>query len=243
MHHAHRHFASIESTHTYVATHAAQLEDGTIVTADEQTAGVGRAGRAWISGRGDSLLLTMLLKRAMEPADAQLITPLLALAVRRLLAGLSVAAAIKWPNDVTVGGKKIAGMLSAAAYVRDAMSFVVASVGLNVRQGEEALAAIDIPATSIFAETGIHVDPASLCEPLVDRFDELYARFARDGFSAIVGEWRGAQTLAGRAIRLNVGAASVEGVVTAFGDDGGIELALISGEKKTYYSGEVVSVR
>ena len=242
MDHTHRHFPSIDSTHAYAMQHADELSQGTLVTAEVQTDGVGRAGRTWVSGRGDSLLLSLVLKDATDPDAAKLITPLMALATIRTLAEYGVEARIKWPNDIIVRGKKIAGILSTSSYVRDAIAHVVVSIGLNVSQKVETLAAIDIPATSLAIETGTERALDALLEPLIAQFDALYEVFKAEGFSSLLTEWRAAQLLMGKKIGLKLGNEQVEGVVTAFGEDGTVELALMNGTTKRYQMGEVVKV-
>lgn len=242
MEHVRVHFVEIDSTHAYALAHADELAQGTIVTADVQTDGVGRAGRMWVSGKGDSLLLSLVLKDAQDPDAAKLITPLMALAALRTLAEYGVTARIKWPNDVIVAGKKLAGILSTSAYVGDAIAYVVVSIGLNVTQKAETLAAIDIPATSLGIESGTERAPDALLEPLITKFDALYETFRAKGFAPLLTEWRAAQLLMGKKVGLKLGNEQVEGEVTAFGGDGTIELTLSNGEKKAYQMGEVVKV-
>ncbi len=242
MHHTRLHFPSIDSTHAYALAHADELAQGAIITADVQTDGVGRAGRTWVSGESDSLLLSLVLKDATDPDAAKLLTPIMALAALRLLAEFGVEARIKWPNDVIVRDKKCAGILSTSAYVGDAIAHVVVSIGLNVTQKTDALAAIDIPATSLGVETGAERTPDALLEPLMAQFDALYEAYNEEGFAPLLTEWRAAQLLMGKKVGLKLGNEQVEGEVTAFGDDGTIELTLSNGEKNAYQMGEVVKV-
>ena len=240
--HTHLHFPSIDSTHLYALREAEHLAEGAVVTADFQTAGKGRFDRAWISQPGDSLLLSFVLKPAIDPADAALITPILALAVAELLKDRGITALIRWPNDVVVGEKKIAGILAESSFVGNALSFVVASVGVNVNQTMETLAAIDRPATSIFAEAGAHRDPAELLTPLLAHFDALYATFLSRGFAPLVERWREKQALAGKQIRLRVGDEDHDGEVTTFNPDGSITLTDVHGKCRSFLAGEVTYV-
>jgi len=242
MKHHYINFESIASTHKYAIEKAISLDDGTVITADFQTEGIGRFDRKWISEKGDSLLVSIVIKRPMDPDDAKLMTPLLSLAVTKLLADYKINALIKWPNDVIVDGKKIAGILSTSSIEGDMTSFVIASVGININQRQEALEKIDIPATSIFHETCVQTRPQSLLQPLLSYFDDLYESFLGEGFSSIFKEWRSKQILIGKKICLVVGNEEVEGCVTSFKNDGAIEIETKDGSKKYFQAGEVIKI-
>ena len=240
--HTHLHFTEIDSTHLYALREAERLPDGTVVTADFQTAGKGRFDRSWITSAGDSLLLSLILKPKTDPDHVALLTPLLALAITELLEEIGVRTMIRWPNDVVVSDKKIAGILAESSFSGSALQHAVVSVGLNVNQENNALAAIDRPATSLFAETGAHKAPAELLSPLLAHFDALYETFLSQGFAPLAEQWRRKQMLAGKRIRLQVGNELHEGTVTAFNADGSLTLADARGRETSFHAGEATSV-
>lgn len=109
--------------------------EGTIVTADVQTAGKGRRGRSWESQNGTSLLFSILLRPEMEPDKAPQITLLMAMAVARVVfEWMHLEARIKWPNDVVVNKKKVCGILTEMQLKGSAIDFVVVGTGVNVNQ-------------------------------------------------------------------------------------------------------------
>lgn len=148
---------------------------GTLVVAGRQTRGRGRAGHAWISPEG-GLYLSLLLDR--PPLERDLLAPpiVAALAVRAALAGVGIEARIKWPNDVLVGRRKIAGAIGEVLE-----RLIDLGIGINVNVEVDALPE-DVRglATSVHRETGRAHDPAALARALVD---ELAAR---------IGRWRAA---------------------------------------------------
>ena len=107
--------------------------EGTIVTADMQTAGKGRRGRSWESTAGTSLLFSLLLRPRLEPDTAPQITLLMAMAVTKAVRQLTgLDAYIKWPNDVVVNGKKVCGILTEMQLKDGGIDFVVVGTGVNV---------------------------------------------------------------------------------------------------------------
>jgi BirA family transcriptional regulator, biotin operon repressor / biotin---[acetyl-CoA-carboxylase] ligase len=230
--HPHLHFDEIDSTHLYALREGERLTDGTAITANVQAAGKGRFDRQWISAPGDSLLLSLVLKPAIDADAATLITPVLSIAAVELLENFGLPALIRWPNDVLAGDRKIAGILAEASFAGSTLSFLVASIGLNVNQDDAALAAIDRPASSIFAETGKRHEPSALLDPLLARFDALYATFLAEGFAPLFARWRKKQMLAGKRIQLQVG------VVTGFAADGSLELIDAAGQRHRFRTGE-----
>jgi BirA family biotin operon repressor/biotin-[acetyl-CoA-carboxylase] ligase len=113
--------------------------EGTVVTADFQTAGRGRDGRGWVSPRGQNLLLSIVVRPRLKPSGAPVLTLLAAHAVQDTLASFGIPSAVKKPNDVLVEGKKIAGILTESRSKGDALEWCVVGVGLNVNAGKEDL--------------------------------------------------------------------------------------------------------
>jgi BirA family transcriptional regulator, biotin operon repressor / biotin---[acetyl-CoA-carboxylase] ligase len=193
---------------------------GTIVTADEQTAGRGRQGRTWLAAPGSALLLSVLL-RDLGRAQAHL--PLAAaLAVCEACERAApVSCRIKWPNDVWIDGRKVAGILIEG---RPQEGWAVLGVGLNVstRTGDFPPELRDI-ATSIAAAGG-NSDAPALADMLDYLVDALDARLA-DRPKAIVAGWRERDALEGQTVQWQSG----EGVAEGINDDGALIVQTASG--------------
>ncbi len=235
------HFEEISSTHLYAMANGLALSDFTVITAEHQSDGRGRLGRRWISSAGDSLLASVLLKPSITLQEASLITPVLSVAICEYLEEFGVACSIRWPNDVMVGERKIAGILSEASY-SDKLDFVVASFGLNVRQKRDDLAEIDRPATSLFAESGKELFPADLLRPMVAVFSDMYEVFLNSGADSFFERWEKRMSMIGREVSMDTGKEKIDGKVLKFHKDGCIEVRDIAGMIRRFHAGEVLRI-
>src|SRR5438093_7080959 len=150
-----------------------EAEEGTILLADEQTAGRGRLQRTWVAPPGSSLLFSVLFR------------PSLALLPRlTILASLAVAAAIeecgagpaqiKWPNDVLIEGRKVAGILLESELRGMTVAYAIAGIGVNVNLDPAALPELAVPATSLAAALGRDLPRGEVFRALVGSLDEHY---------------------------------------------------------------------
>lgn len=218
--------------------------EGTVVLAEEQTAGRGRAGRSWHSERGTGLYFTLLLRPKLAPAQAPLLT---------MLAGLSAHAAVekqtglapelKWPNDLLLNGKKMGGILTEMHAEANAVRFVIVGIGINVNQekfpGE--LAAI---ATSLRKETGKLNYRLELLVRLLTQFESDYNRFLREGPGFVVARFQSVSSFArGRRVRVETGAESYQGTTAGVSPDGLLLVERDNGAVTTVIAGDVSEVR
>jgi len=153
--------------------------EGAVAVADEQTEGRGRLGRQWLAPAGTSLLVSVLLRPDVEPARLPELSLVAGRACAEAIADTAgVDTAVRFPNDVLVRGRKVAGILAEASDGR-----VVLGVGVNVTQEAGQLPAdARTPATSLLLETGREIDRAELLVALLDRLERRYDEWlgARD---------------------------------------------------------------
>jgi BirA family biotin operon repressor/biotin-[acetyl-CoA-carboxylase] ligase len=174
-----RWFRSIDSTNRYLLTSGAA--DGVVAVADEQTAGRGRLGRSWIAPPGAALLVSVLLRREIPPERMHLVTLALALAATDALP--HVDARIKWPNDVVVDDRKLAGILAET----DGKGAVVVGIGMNLRDDwfprelQETATAVDVDRRELLVDLLIALDT------WLDRLDDVVAHASAR--SATIGRW------------------------------------------------------
>jgi BirA family biotin operon repressor/biotin-[acetyl-CoA-carboxylase] ligase len=235
------HFESIESTHLHLMQRGDSLPSGTVITSDHQEGGRGRMGRRWTAPPGTSLLASFLIKPKLAADRAHELTHLLSLACAQALRERGIDALIRWPNDLTVKGKKIAGILSEASLDGTDVGFVVISAGINLNQTPGELADIDRPATSCLAESGNRWDARDVLEIIICKLDELYRAHRDRGFEAIEAPWKQLCSLTGKRIVLDLGARTVGGTVVGYAD-GGAMLMNTGGKLQRFSSGEVVRV-
>lgn len=172
----------IDSTNQYAKKIAEEgAAEGTLVIADEQTAGKGRSGRVWKSPPGSAVYMTLLLRPLLEPARISMVTLVMGMAVAEAVRELtSLEAGIKWPNDVVVGGKKICGILTEMSAELSRVNYIVIGTGINVnmKQFPEELAQT---ATSVFLETGREYPRAELIACVMKHFEAFYEEFLENG--------------------------------------------------------------
>ena len=155
--------------------------NGTLTTAETQTAGKGRRGRVWKSPEGTSVSMSILLYPDLEPAKAPMLTIVMGLAVvQGVQKALGVDTKIKWPNDAVLNGKKLCGILTEMSAQIDYINYVVIGTGINVNQMEfpEEIAEI---ATSLAIEMGHPVNRAKVVAAVLEAFEEDYEKFLEAG--------------------------------------------------------------
>jgi len=148
-----------------------EAPEGALVTADEQTAGRGRLGRRWLAPAGTSLLCSLQLRPTLASERLPELTGVAAHACAEAIAALTgLEPELKFPNDVLVGDRKLAGVLAEARDER-----VVLGIGVNVNVPAEGLPQeVDRAATSLLVETGREVDRAQLLAELLERLERRY---------------------------------------------------------------------
>ncbi len=206
-------FEETASTNDVVARlTAGHRGEGLVVFAESQTKGRGRHGRVWASPRGKGLWFSVLLRPRFP---LQRVTVAASVAVARV-AGKD--ARIKWPNDVTLKGRKLAGILTEA---RDGVAIL--GIGVNVNCRKEDLPA-ELNATSVSTD-----DRPGLAAELLGELDELY-RQAADDFSAISAEWARLCTTLGKQIAVRMGHRRIDGHAQALDEDGALLIRRDSGQ-------------
>lgn len=215
--------------------------EGVVVFAEAQTRGRGRLGRRWASPAGKGLWFSVLLRPDLRPQAATQLTVAAATAVVRALeqqAGLR--AEIKWPNDVVVRGRKLAGILTELSAELDRIKHVVLGIGIDVN-----LAPTDFPAelrklaTSVQIETGRPHRRADLAAAVLRELDRDYAKVCRHRFDEVAEEWAAHCTTLGRRVRVRVGDRVLEGRAEALDADGALLLRTEHGHLETILSGDV----
>jgi BirA family biotin operon repressor/biotin-[acetyl-CoA-carboxylase] ligase len=215
---------TVGSTNTVARELAERGEpEGLVVTAEEQTAGRGRMGRQWRVPRGTSLQLSLLLRPPLAPEHAPRLTIMAGLAVARTLErAYGLGCALKWPNDVLLNGKKVAGILSEASMQGDALAFVILGIGVNLNYAMNEFPEFVPFATTVQDALGHPVDRTELETGLLDELTAYYDR-VRAGDS-LRGEYRARLEMLGRDIRVAVGGEILQGVARDVDDDGSLLL-------------------
>ena len=219
-----------ETESTQLLLHESGLPEGAVAVAEHQTAGRGRLGRNWEEPAGTSLLCSVLLwpPTRRNPPELSLVA---ALAVAEAVdEATGMSAEIKWPNDVLLGGRKVAGML---AEMRG--ETVVLGIGVNVNQSEEELdLEARIPPTSLRTATGRSHDRARLLAGLFARLEHRYDGWVEEGLESLCAGLVERDFLRGRAVTVE----GEPGTAAGIHPSGALEVEL-AGERRLLGSGEV----
>lgn len=235
----HKHFATIYSTNTWAWQNAQLFEKDamTIVSADEQSAGRGRLQRQWISPRGLNLYASFCLFIDLDLQSIANIPQVLALSCFDLLETFSLAPSLKWPNDVLINGKKIAGILCETKEI-EGKRFVVTGIGLNVNMSDELLQDLDKPGTSLLIETGKEYDPKNILSLLEEKFSENLITYLEKGFAPFHETFKSHVSL-GEGIKLSTDKKVLNVKVSEINADGSLTVQTEDGQEKTFYYGEI----
>jgi BirA family biotin operon repressor/biotin-[acetyl-CoA-carboxylase] ligase len=225
---------------------------GTVVIADEQTAGRGRQDRRWVAPPGTSLLCSILFRPDLQPAQAHRLTMLCSMAAADAIEGLAdLPVALKWPNDLVTtsrGGKatspdwrKLAGVLTETGLAKVDVDFVVVGLGINVNVPQDTVAELAPNATSILAETGHAVSRSQLLVRSLEVVEERYERL-RGGENPRY-EWAARLATLGRHVRVTSTDGVLEGVAEAVDENGALLLRTQCGSLRRLMVGDVTLTR
>lgn len=235
---------------------AVDAPDGTIVVADAQTRGRGRAGRTWHTASGRALALSVLLHQGCDRRTLGLLPLAAGLAVAQALETLGAAPALKWPNDVLLGGRKVAGVLCESRRIQPAPGYstsppgqegvsvvaraaAVVGVGVNVAQD-----AGDFPpeiaetATSL-ALAGIATDRESVAAAFLDALEILWSGLQAGGRAELLAAWSARADFWGRTVTVRAPAGELRGVARALDPDGALVLVLEDGTETLVLAGDL----
>jgi BirA family biotin operon repressor/biotin-[acetyl-CoA-carboxylase] ligase len=210
---------SVDSTQRYAAELAAAgTADGTAVVADTQTQGRGRRGRVWLDTPGESLLLSVILRTTLPVAQMPTLSIAAGVAVAEaLIASAGVEARLKWPNDVLVGGRKVAGVL-----LERHGDAVILGIGVNVAQTSSR--ALAPQATSIAIEGG-RPDREAILGAVLAAVATWRGRLEREGFEPVRARWTALASMVGR----RVTADGKVGTALGLDDDGALLIDTATG--------------
>jgi BirA family biotin operon repressor/biotin-[acetyl-CoA-carboxylase] ligase len=233
-----------QTTSTNDEASRAALEDhpeGLVIFAESQSAGRGRMGRRWSSPAGRGLWFSVLMRPSLAPSECTQLTAASANAlVRAIQSTTGITPEIKWPNDLLIKGKKIAGILTEMSAELEHVRSVVLGIGIDVNQtASEFPADIRNIATSLKLATGKSVSRADLAEAVLHELDREYARILAGDFAAVAEEWAGYCTTLGKLATIDMGTRRVRGRAEALDENGALLLRTEHGRIERIIGGEV----
>lgn len=230
---------SVESTQKEAHQIAEEAEEGTLVIAEEQTAGRGRMARPWQSPKYTGIWMSLILKPELPPFKAPQFTLITAVAVTEAIRDATgVTPTIKWPNDLLLNGKKVTGILTELQADSDHIRSIIIGIGVNVNQREFPKELADI-ATSIAIEKGETVSRAQIVQAIMKNLEIYYDEYMTNGFSLIKEKWETYAISIGRSIIARTVTGTIRGKALGITEEGVLKLEDENGSIHDIYSADI----
>lgn len=240
-----REFEVVDSTNRLAADCARKGEsEGTVFIAGEQLAGRGRLGRNWQSAPGQGLYFSVILRPSLPIREAGRLSLGAALAVQHVLHRYyGQPAEVKWPNDILIGGAKLAGILTENLGSPGGLDPLILGIGININWPEgladENQGDFRRRPTALNLEIGSPVERDFLLGKLLYSLDSMYSALHQGRWFRLLSQLQRCLYGKNRQIRVTNGKNVIAGTVLRLADDGGLVLADAAGREQTVYSGEV----
>ncbi|MDD4172340.1 MAG: biotin--[acetyl-CoA-carboxylase] ligase [Syntrophomonas sp.] len=235
-------YREIDSTNNQARRLASKgYPEGTVVVAETQTAGRGRRGRTWYSPHGQGIYMSLILRPMLPLKEISRVSILTAVAIAETLAAeLGLPARIKWPNDIFINGRKIAGILSEAVTDIDSVEYIVVGIGLNISNQIEAFPAdFRSAATSILAEYELPVSRIKLLQTLLLNLEGHYQALLAGRFAATLGQAKTLSMVIGQEVRLDTINGFIIGTALDIDNNGYLLVCDRQGKIHTVLAGEI----
>ncbi|KUJ91646.1 MAG: biotin/acetyl-CoA-carboxylase ligase [Thermoanaerobacter thermocopriae] len=232
----------IDSTNNFAKEMASKVPDGTVIIAEEQTAGRGRLGRSWISQKGCGIWMSIILKPNIQPQEALNLTHVAAISVVKAIEEVfHVESKIKWPNDIILNNKKVCGILTEMSSEIDKINYVIIGIGVNVNC-DNFPEELKGKATSLYLETNSKVDRKKLTASILNNLEFYYNAYLQKGFEYIRPICIEKSITIGRQIKVIANEGEIEGKAVTIDNNGSLVVETKEGKRLSIISGDV-SVR
>ncbi len=216
--------------------------EGVVVIAEAQRRGRGRMGRLWFSPQGKNLYLSVILRPSIVPRLVPLLTYVGVIStLEALSASFALEAQVKWPNDVLVGGKKLAGLLNEVKAETDRVDFVVLGFGVNLNMEKELLPEdLRENTTSVMRELGHRVSRVDFTRCLLEKIDFWYDAFLSRGVELIIQKWESVAHIRGKRLAVESFGDLYRGVAEGLDRDGALILRTERNKRVRIVAGDVL---
>lgn len=234
---------SLDSTNNYLKRNAGEDPDERMALSQEQKQGRGRLGRNWDSPKGQGLFFSLRLRPRLTMEESFKVTGIAAAAVAEAMEAVTgVSATIKWPNDILVGGKKVAGILTEVSGEPEGINYIIVGIGINVNN-REFPGELKALATSLYLEKGEVLSRRELLVAVVNQFFSFYRSFlAEKSLGAVRGILEDRSAILGKEVTILRGGEKKTGKALEITEEGYLKVAYPGGAVEILSSGEV-SVR
>jgi BirA family biotin operon repressor/biotin-[acetyl-CoA-carboxylase] ligase len=236
------HFDSLGSTNSEAYQLALNgAREGEVVIAESQEKGRGRLGRHWFSPPFLNLYLSVILRPKISPHQASLITLMAAVATANAIQKFSgLIPLIKWPNDILLRDRKVAGLLNEIHSEMDQIHFVILGMGVNLNMEEQMFPREVRPvATSLKIEMGETISRKIFLQFLLSELERWYTIFLEEGSAVILKAWRDWADIEGRQVKVTSFGEAIVGTAIDVDSDGALILETMGGGRKRIVAGDV----
>lgn len=230
-----------DSTNAVAKKAAAEgAPEGSIVVAGTQTGGKGRKGRTWFSPAGLGLYASLVLRPHLPPSEAFAFSLMSAVAVADGIASVDhqLKPSVRWPNDVLINNRKVAGILIELSTEADLLDYVIVGFGINVNI-DSFPEGLRTEPTSLLLETGRRIPRATVLASVLRAFEREYLRFLETGSGPVLSDWRKRCDIEGKRISVERVDGVIEGIVQFIDRDGALILEDREGKVHRIHSGDV----
>ena len=236
------HFQTLDSTNSKAYQLALNgAEEGEVVISESQEKGRGRLGRQWFSPPYLNLYLSVILRPKISPHQASLITLMAAVATADAIEKFSgLRPLIKWPNDILLRDRKVAGLLNEIHSETDRIHFVILGIGVNLNMDEKMFSKeIRTVATSLKREMGQTVSRKAFLQSLLQELEKWYSIFLEEGGAVILKAWRDRAHIKGKQVKVTSFGETVAGIAIDVDSDGALILETEDGKQKRVVAGDI----
>ena len=234
-------YKKLNSTNKFALENISSLPDNSIISADIQDTGRGRFDRKWVSDKANNCYISFVLKPDLKfQKNFPNITQYLSIVLCETLEAYGIEPNIKWPNDVLVNNKKIAGILSEMSFSAKGYEGIVLGIGVNLNLSKSDLEDINIPATSLNLETSKNINKELFINSLCDNFYADYDFFLKNGFSHFRAKYIHYCNFIGKEVTIKNPDPIMLGIALNVCDCGKLEVLKADGEIEKIISGDVV---
>ena len=216
-------------------------EEGEVVVADRQLRGKGRLNRPWLSPPGVNLYVSIILRPPIAVRNAPLITLMAAIATAKAAKGISgLQPRIKWPNDLLINGKKVAGLLNELKSKAGEVDFVILGIGINVNMTLEMIPEEMRPTvTSLREELGYDISRVEFLSALLREVEGEYQAFLTGETERILRQWEELSQMVGTVVEMKSFHEVIRGRVKGIDSDGSLLLSAPDGSEKRVIAGDI----
>jgi BirA family biotin operon repressor/biotin-[acetyl-CoA-carboxylase] ligase len=240
-------FEEIDSTQNFARKIASdKKEDGTIIVAEKQTDGMGRLERKWISPKG-GIWFSLIIHPKFDVSSSTIVPIAGAVALAKSIKTiLDMDVTVKWPNDITMNGKKVAGMLVDASFQANNIDYLILGVGINFDIDSKKLQKRLLKSSNFYGVSSLrrkndYTSPKSLLREFLVEFEKILSQINKGEKSKIVKEWMKRADSVGKKIVINTSDGKITGISQGIDTDGALRLKSSNGTKKIFVGDVILS--